>query len=35
MGEFVRWAAGEPSENLYDKTVSELRAHGLFGQAGA
>ena len=33
MQEFVGWASGEQSENLYDKTVSELRAHGLFGQA--
>jgi dTDP-L-rhamnose 4-epimerase len=33
MEEFVAWASGEQSENLYDKTVSELRAHGLFGQA--
>lgn len=33
MEEFVAWASGQASANLYDKTVSELRAHGLFGQA--
>lgn len=33
MAEFVRWAAGQKSEDLYQKTVGELNAHGLFGRA--
>jgi dTDP-L-rhamnose 4-epimerase len=33
MEEFVAWAAGQESENRYDKTVAELRSHGLFGKA--
>lgn len=35
MKEFVAWAARQESVNLYDKTVAELRAHGLFGTANA
>lgn len=33
MAEFVKWASNEESADLYDKTVSELKAHGLFGRA--
>ena len=33
MREFVAWADGQASVNQYDKTVAELRAHGLFGKA--
>lgn len=33
MTEFVTWAAEQESENQYDKTVTELQAHGLFGKA--
>ena len=33
MREFVAWADGQASVNQYDKTVAELRAHGLFGRA--
>ena len=32
MREFVAWADGQASTNLYDKSVGELRAYGLFGQ---
>jgi dTDP-L-rhamnose 4-epimerase len=37
MKEFVDWAAAQEAENLYLKSLSELRAHGLFGghQPGA
>ena len=35
MDVFARWASTEESADLYDKTVSELKAHGLFGRAGA
>jgi dTDP-L-rhamnose 4-epimerase len=33
MREFAAWASGEESVDLYDKTVAELSAHGLFGAA--
>jgi dTDP-L-rhamnose 4-epimerase len=33
MEEFVRWADGEDSKDLYDKTVAELAEYGLFGGA--
>ena len=33
MHEFVTWASRQPAENKYDVAVSELRLHGLFGQA--
>ena len=32
MREFVRWADGERSEDLYEKTVTELSRYGLFGK---
>jgi len=35
MREFVAWADGQAAVNQYDKTVAELRAHGLFGKAAA
>ncbi|MFH1023815.1 MAG: NAD-dependent epimerase/dehydratase family protein [Planctomycetota bacterium] len=31
MAEFVRWAATQESEDLYGKTVEELRRHNLLG----
>ncbi len=33
LEEFVRWAAGQMSEDRYQKTVEELSKHGLFGRA--
>lgn len=33
MEEFIAWASGQESENNYEKTVEELRNHGLFGRA--
>ena len=33
MREFVNWADGQASVNQYDKTVAELRSHGLFRRA--
>lgn len=31
--EFVAWAGGQPVVDLYEKTVTELKNHGLFGSA--
>lgn len=31
--EFVAWASGQPVVDLYEKTVTELKNHGLFGSA--
>jgi dTDP-L-rhamnose 4-epimerase len=33
MAEFVAWAQGEDPIDRYEQTVTELRSHGLFGNA--
>ena len=33
MGEFVAWAQGQQTVDLYRKTVEELKTFGLFSQA--
>lgn len=34
LQEFVAWARGQQSVDLYQKTVDELQRHGLFGKVG-
>jgi dTDP-L-rhamnose 4-epimerase len=34
MREFAQWAAQQASQDLYERTVEELSAAGLFGRAG-
>jgi dTDP-L-rhamnose 4-epimerase len=33
LAEFIEWASGEKPEDRYDKTVHELKQHGLLGTA--
>ncbi|MCK6473479.1 MAG: NAD-dependent epimerase/dehydratase family protein [Planctomycetes bacterium] len=35
LREFALWARGEPSADLYQRSVEELQRHGLLGAAGA